>query len=70
MTDLKRRELSDMESFASRHGLKQLSTDNLTRLAELAPRIAQLGSSIPRPPYKSDAPAERSKLSKPSSERR
>jgi len=55
-----------VEAFARRHGLGRLSPEHLARMAELAPRISNLGSGLPRPPQKSDAPAERGKLLGPS----
>lgn len=67
MMDDKTQALSDAKKFARLHGLERLSSEHLARLVELAPKIAKLGGSIPRPPDKSDAPAERNKLSRSAS---
>ena len=55
---------ADIEAFARRHGFGRLPPEHLARMAELAPRIAQVAASLPRPPRKSDAPAERSRILK------
>jgi heterodisulfide reductase subunit C len=47
----------DMRQYAARHGLTTLSPANLTRMRELAERVAQTGAAIPRMPNKSDEPA-------------
>lgn len=67
MTDSKKTEPFDIKPFARIHGLERLSPQHLARMAELAPRIAQLGRTIPRPPDKLDAPAQRCKLLKSTS---
>ena len=67
MTDDKMRALTDAEKFARLCGLERLSSEHVARLVELAPKIAKLGRSIPRPPDKSDRPAERNKLSRSAS---
>jgi hypothetical protein len=67
MTDGNKPEMSAAEAFARMHGLERLSPAHIARMAELAPRIAQLGSGIPRPQEKSTAPAERGRLLRPAS---
>jgi hypothetical protein len=67
MTDGKKPETSAIEEFARMHGFESLSLEHIARMAELAPRIAQLGSGIPRPQQKSAAPAERGRLQRPAS---
>mgnify|MGYP001828297345 CR=1 FL=1 len=65
MTDGKKPETSAIEEFARMHGLERLAPEHIARVAELQPRIAQLGSGIPRPQEKSAAPAERGRLLRP-----
>lgn len=64
MDDAKNDAPLDIETFAHRHGLERLSRNQLARMAELAPKIAQLGRGLPRPLAKSTAPAERGRLLK------
>ena len=70
MTDDKSLERKAAERFARDHGLERLSTEHIARLVELTPKIAQLGSRVPRPPEKSNAPAQRKQLSGESSQSR
>lgn len=67
MSDAKHDAPFDIEAFAHRHGMERLSPDHLARMAELAPKIAQLGSGLARPFAKSTAPAERGQLLKSTS---
>ena len=63
MTDDKPQQREAAERFARNHGLERLTNEHIARLVELSPKIAQLASRVPRPPEKSNAPAERNKLS-------
>jgi hypothetical protein len=47
----------EMARYAARHGLTTLSPAHLARMRELAAHVAQVGSTIPRMPQKSDEPA-------------
>lgn len=49
--------IEEMRSFALRHGLDTLTTEHLTRMAELAVYVGALGRDLPRPPRKEEAPA-------------
>jgi hypothetical protein len=64
MNDTKHTAPFDMEMFIRLHGLERLPPEQVSRMAELAPRIAELGASLPRPLQKSTAPAERGKLTR------
>ncbi len=63
MTHDKSLERNAAETFARNHGLERLSNEHIERLVELTPKIAQLGNSVPRPAEKSNAPAQRNRLS-------
>lgn len=65
MTDEDKTRQSQIEAYARMHGFGRLTPEHLARMAELAPKVAQLGSGIPRPGRKADAPAERLALTKP-----
>jgi hypothetical protein len=47
----------EMARYAARHGLTTLTPEHLARMRELATRVAQVGSSIPRMSDKADEPA-------------
>lgn len=49
--------IEDMRAFSHRHGLGNLTSEQLARMAELAAYVGALGQSLPRPPRKEDAPA-------------
>lgn len=47
----------EMRAYAARHGLTTLAPEHIARMRELAARVAQTGSTLPRMPAKSDEPA-------------
>lgn len=47
----------EMRTYALRYGLDKLAPEHLARMAELAPYVSDLGSTLPRPACKADAPA-------------
>jgi hypothetical protein len=47
----------DMRAYAARHGLTNLPPEQISRMAGLAVRVAQVGGGLPRMPEKSDEPA-------------
>lgn len=57
MTDIPATSLAEIEAYALRHGLTDLTSDHLKRLAELADKVAAAGRTLPRMPSKDDEPA-------------
>jgi hypothetical protein len=47
----------EMRRYAARHGLTTLSPEHLSRMRELATKVASVSGNIPRMPAKSDEPA-------------
>ena len=48
---------TEVEIFARRHGLTNLASEHLARLAELADRVAETSRALPRLPSKNNEPA-------------
>ena len=57
MTEPPNPTVDEMRAFASRHGLNNLTAEQLTRMTELAVYVCALGRSLPRPQRNEDAPA-------------
>jgi aspartyl-tRNA(Asn)/glutamyl-tRNA(Gln) amidotransferase subunit A len=49
--------LAEIEAFALRYGLTNLTPDHLKRMTELADKVAATGRALPRMPSKEDEPA-------------
>jgi len=47
----------EINAFAARYGLANLTPDHLARMRELADRVSAAGRAIPRMPSKGDEPA-------------
>ena len=65
MTDIPAISLAEIEAYARRHGLTNLTPDHLRRLAELADRVAAAGRTLPRMPSKEDEPAHGFRVPQP-----
>jgi aspartyl-tRNA(Asn)/glutamyl-tRNA(Gln) amidotransferase subunit A len=65
MTEIPATSLSEIEAYARRYGLTNLTPEHLARLAELADKVAALGRSLPRMPSKEDEPAHSFRVPQP-----
>jgi len=65
MTDIPATSLAEIEAYAPRHRLTNLTPDHLRRLAELADRVAAAGRTLPRMPSKEDEPAHGFRVPQP-----
>ncbi len=54
---LKKPSHAEIEAFAHRHGLANLTPEHIARMAELAVYVGDLGRTLARPSCKEDVPA-------------
>ena len=57
MSEIPATSLTEIEAYALRYGLTNLTPEHLKRLAEIADKVAAAGRSLPRMPSKEDEPA-------------
>lgn len=57
MSDIPPTSMAEIEAYALRYGLTNLTPEHLKRLAEIADKVAAAGRSLPRMPSKEDEPA-------------
>ena len=57
MSEIPATSMAEIEAYALRYGLTNLTPEHLKRLAEIADKVAAAGRSLPRMPSKEDEPA-------------
>jgi aspartyl-tRNA(Asn)/glutamyl-tRNA(Gln) amidotransferase subunit A len=65
MSEIPATSLAEIEAFARRYGLRNLSPDHLKRMAEIADKVAATGRGLPRMPSKEDEPAHSFRVPQP-----
>jgi aspartyl-tRNA(Asn)/glutamyl-tRNA(Gln) amidotransferase subunit A len=65
MNEIPAATLAEIEAFARRYGLTNLTPDHLKRMTELADKVAATGRAVPRMPSKEDEPAHSFRVPQP-----
>jgi aspartyl-tRNA(Asn)/glutamyl-tRNA(Gln) amidotransferase subunit A len=65
MSEIPATTLAEIEAFARRYGLTNLTPDHLRRMTELADKVAATARALPRMPSKEDEPAHSFRVPQP-----